>query len=88
MGLVDYYHLGTIVGAATAGANGDIAQISSPTGCDTTFTGRLVTRPDGSRHYLLGIQPTISVSRTIAGVAAGRDEVLDRAMAYVRGSPR
>jgi hypothetical protein len=86
MGLVEHYHLGAIVGEATAGTNGDIAQITSPTGCDTIFTGRLVTKPDGSRHYLQGISPTIPATRTIAGIAAGRDEVLERALAYVRGA--
>lgn len=88
MGLVEHHHLGEIVGAATAGSNGDIAQISGPTGCDTTFTGRLVTRPDGSRHYLVGIQPTIPAPRTIAGVIAGRDEVVEKALAYLRTGAR
>jgi C-terminal processing protease CtpA/Prc len=86
MGLVEHYHLGEIVGERTAGTNGDIAQITSPTGCDTIFTGRLVTKPDGSRHYLQGISPTIPATRTVVGVSAGRDEVLERALAYVRGA--
>ncbi len=34
---------------------------------------------------LLGIQPTIPASRTIAGVIAGR-EILEKALAYVRGA--
>jgi C-terminal processing protease CtpA/Prc len=84
MGLVDHYHLGAIVGAATAGTNGDIAEIALPTGCSTRFTARRVTKPDGSRHYLVGIQPTIAASRTIRGVIAGRDEILEAALAYVR----
>ena len=84
MELVEHYHLGAIVGAATAGTNGDIAQISEPTGCSTIFTGRRATKLDGSRHHLIGVQPTIPASRTIAGVAAGRDEVLEKALAYVR----
>jgi len=86
MGLVEHYRLGEIVGSATAGTNGDIAQISEPTGCTTIFTGRRVTKLDGSRHHLIGIQPTIRASRTLAGVLAGRDEVLERALAYVRDS--
>jgi hypothetical protein len=47
-----------------------------------------VTKHDGTRHHLLGIQPTIPASRTIAGVIAGRDEVFEAALAYVRGVPR
>ena len=69
MALVEYYHLGEIVGASTAGTNGDIAQLTMPTGCTTYVTGRRVTKPDGSRHHLIGIQPTIAASRTIRGSA-------------------
>jgi C-terminal processing protease CtpA/Prc len=84
MGLVEYYHLGEIIGGVTAGSNGEVAQISTPMGCDTTFTGRLITKLDGSRHYLTGFSPTVTATPTIAGVAAGRDEVLERALEYVR----
>jgi hypothetical protein len=45
-----------------------------------------VTKHDGSRQHLIGIQPTIPASRTIAGVIAGRDEVVEKALAYVRAS--
>jgi C-terminal processing protease CtpA/Prc len=84
MALVEYHHLGAIVGAPTAGTNGNIGEISEPTGCRTKFTAMRVNKPDGRRHYMVGIQPTIPASRTIAGVAAGRDEVLERALVYVR----
>jgi C-terminal processing protease CtpA/Prc len=86
MGLVEHYHLGEIVGSATAGTNGDVAEITEPTGCRTTFTGLRVTKHDGSRFHLIGVLPTIPVSRTIAGVVAGRDEVLEKALAYVRAT--
>jgi peptidase S41-like protein len=86
MGLVEHYHLGEIVGSPTAGANGAIVQIAEPTGCSSRFTGQRVTKSGGSRFHLLGVQPTIPASRTIAGVRAGRDEVLERALAYVRGA--
>lgn len=88
MGLVEHYHLGEIVGAATAGTNGNKAEITEPTGCRTTFTGVRATKPNGTRHHLIGIQPTIPASRTIAGVIAGRDEILEKALAYVRGASR
>jgi hypothetical protein len=86
LGLVAHYRLGEIVGAATAGTNGDIAQISEPTGCTTLFTGRRVTNPDGSRFHLIGVQPTIPTSRTMEAVTAGRDELVERALAYARGA--
>jgi C-terminal processing protease CtpA/Prc len=84
MGLVEYYRLGEIVGGSTAGTNGDVAQTLTPSGCEVSFTGRRVTKLDGSRHYLNGIQPTIPASSTIAGLRARRDEVLEAALAYVR----
>jgi C-terminal processing protease CtpA/Prc len=88
MGLVEHYHLGEIVGAATAGTNGNKAEITEPTGCRTTFTGMRVTKHDGARQHLVGIQPTIPAARTIAGVIAGRDEILEKALAYVRGASK
>ena len=78
MGLVEHYHLGEIVGAVTAGASGNKAEITEPTGCRTTFPVARVTKHDGTRQHLIGIQPTIPTSRTIAGVLAGRDEVLEK----------
>lgn len=84
MALVEHYHLGEIVGSTTAGTNGDVAKLGMPTGCSTWFTGRRVTRPDGSRHHLVGISPAIPASRTVVGVRSGVDEVLEKALAYVR----
>jgi hypothetical protein len=88
MGLVEHYHLGEIVGSATTGTNGNEAEIGTPTGCHIRFTSMRVTKHDGTQHHLIGIQPTIPASRTIAGVIAGRDEVLEKALVYVRGGSR
>jgi hypothetical protein len=84
MSIVEHYHLGEIVGAATAGTNGNIVEITAPTGCRTIFTGMRVSKRDGTPHHLVGVRPTILASQTIAGVIAGRDEVLEKALAYVR----
>jgi hypothetical protein len=88
LALVRHNHLGEIVGAPTAGTNGDVAVIGAPTGCRIRFTGRRTINPDGSRFHLLGVQPTLPATRTIAGIAAGRDEVLERALAYVRSGAK
>jgi hypothetical protein len=85
LSFVEYYRLGAIVGSTTAGTNGNLAEVTAPSGCITTFSGLRVTKHDGSRLHLVGIPPTIPASRTIAGVVAGRDEVLEKALAYVRG---
>ena len=36
-------------------------------------------------HHLAGVKPDVSITPTVAGLRAGRDEVLDRAVALIRG---
>ncbi len=84
MGIVEHYRLGEIVGSPTAGANGNVVVFSLPGGFRVAFTGMRVLKHDGSQHHLIGIRPTVPVERTIEGVRAGRDEVLERALAIVR----
>jgi len=83
MGIVEAYHLGEIVGEPTAGTNGNSNAITLPAGYGFVFTGMKVLKHDGSRHHLVGILPTIPVHRTLAGIAAGRDELLDAAVTAV-----
>jgi C-terminal processing protease CtpA/Prc len=84
MGIVEAYKLATIVGSATAGTNGNINPFTLPGGYTITWTGMKVLKHDGSRHHGVGIQPTIPVARTRAGVAAGRDEVLERGLGVLQ----
>ena len=84
MGIVEYYKLGEIVGSATAGTNGNVNPITLPGGYNIAWTGMKVLKQDGSRHHGVGIQPTIPVSRTQAGVAAGEDEVLERGIGALK----
>ncbi len=87
MGIVEGYHLGQRVGSPTAGTNGDVVSLLLPGGWNTTFTGLRVTKFDGSPLMHVGIQPTMTVTRTIAGVAAGRDELLESAFTLISGQP-
>ncbi|WP_144241324.1 S41 family peptidase [Fimbriimonas ginsengisoli] len=86
MGMVENYKLGEIVGEPTAGTNGNVNPFALPGGYTVVFTGMKVLKHDGTTHHGVGILPTIPVHRTIAGVAAGRDEALEKALAIVRGS--
>jgi C-terminal processing protease CtpA/Prc len=86
MGIVEHYRLAEIVGAATAGTNGNVNPFRLPGGYHISWTGMKVLKHDGSRHHGVGIQPTVPVSRTVAGVAAGRDELLERAITAVQES--
>ena len=80
LGIVEHYKLGEIVGEPTAGTNGDVNPFTVPCGFTITWTGLRVLKHDGSQHHGVGIQPTIPVSRTIEGIAAGKDEFLERAV--------
>ena len=85
LGVIANNHLGDIVGEPSAGANGNNTLFPLPGGYAVTWTAMRVTNRDGSQHHLVGVRPTIAVHRTLAGVRAGRDELLDRALAVVRG---
>lgn len=85
MGYVRDYQLGTIIGGTTAGANGNIATFSVPGGFSIVFTGMRVTRHDGRTPYHTdGVAPNIPLEPTLAGIRAGRDELLERALSMLR----
>lgn len=84
MAFVENFELGEIVGIPTAGTNGNVNSFFIPGGFEVQWTGMLVRKHDGSQHHGIGIQPTIPVERTIEGVRAGRDEILDAAIEVVR----
>jgi C-terminal processing protease CtpA/Prc len=83
MGIVEAYKLGEIVGGPTAGTNGNVNPFSLPGGYSMSWTGMRVTKHDGSHHHGVGIRPTVPVSRTLRGVAEGRDEVLEKGIEIV-----
>lgn len=85
LGIVESYKLADLVGEPTAGTNGNINSVLLPGQYSVTFTGMKVLKHNGSRHHGVGILPTVPVSPTIAGIAAGRDEQLERAIEVVRG---
>lgn len=84
MSLVRAHALGEIVGEPTAGTNGNVNPFTLPGGFEITWTGMKVLASDGSPHHGVGVLPTVPCSRTIAGVRAGRDEQLEKALAIVR----
>ena len=86
MGYVADRKLATIVGSTTAGANGNVAAFNVPGGFNIAFTGMRVTRHDGrSQHHLVGVKPDVAVTSSLAGLRAGRDDVLERGLALIRG---
>ena len=86
MGYVADRKLGTIIGSATAGANGNVATFVVPGGFRIAFTGMRVTGHDGQTpHHLAGVAPHIAARPTVAGLRDGRDEVLARALSFIDG---
>jgi C-terminal processing protease CtpA/Prc len=67
----------TFIGSPTSGANGMITSVVLPGGMFVTFTGADVRHADGRQLQRVGIQPHIRVEPTLAGLRAGRDEVLE-----------
>jgi C-terminal processing protease CtpA/Prc len=74
----------TFIGSPTAGANGDVTNFSVPGGFRIGFTGHDVRHADGRQLQRVGIQPHVHVAPTVAGLRAGRDEVLERAIAFLK----
>jgi len=74
------------IGSPTAGANGDVTAVLLPGGLRMSFSGHSVRHADGQQLQRLGLVPTVPVGSTIAGVRAGRDEVLERALRYLERS--
>jgi len=77
----------TFVGSPTHGANGDITTLRLPGGLRMWFTGQEVRHVDGSQLQRVGIKPDVVVRPTIAGVRAGKDEVLERALVWLAAHP-
>jgi C-terminal processing protease CtpA/Prc len=88
MGIVEHYKLGEIVGSATAGTNGNVILFDLPGGYNVLWTGMQVLKHDGSQHHGVGILPTVPIEPTAQGIAAGHDEVLEKAVEVLQGKIR
>ncbi|MDX1996527.1 MAG: S41 family peptidase, partial [Thermoanaerobaculia bacterium] len=84
--IAEHQRLGRLVGSPSAGGNGTINRTDLPGGFRLTFTGQSVLKPDGTPLQGNGVQPEEAIRPTREGVAAGRDEVLEAAVRFVRGA--
>ena len=73
-----------VIGSQTAGADGNVTALTLPGGVRTMFTGLGVYYPDGRPTQRVGIVPDIVIRPTLSGIRAARDEVLERALEYLR----
>jgi C-terminal processing protease CtpA/Prc len=75
----------TFIGSPTTGANGDVTMLPLPGGIAVSFTGHDVRHADGRQLQRVGLTPEVLVMPTIAGIRAGRDEVLEAAVRFLGG---
>lgn len=71
------------IGTPSAGADGDPSICVIPGGITITFSGHDIRHPNGGPLQRLGLQPAVTVTPTISGIRAGRDEVLEAALQYL-----
>jgi C-terminal processing protease CtpA/Prc len=76
----------TFIGSPTMGANGDVTNVAIPGSMTISFTGHDVRHADGRQLQRVGLQPQVTVTPTLAGLRAGRDEVLETALRFVGGT--
>jgi hypothetical protein len=69
----------------TAGANGHVKHFTLPGGYRFSWTGMQVLKHESTQHHLIGILPTIPMTRIIQGVREWRDELLERALEVIKG---
>ncbi|MBP2618056.1 S41 family peptidase [Chryseobacterium jejuense] len=72
-----------VIGSNTSGANGDIIKFRIAD-LDTCFTGLGAYYPDGRETQRIGIIPDILVKPSVEGIKNGKDEVLERALLYIK----
>ena len=73
-----------LIGTNTAGADGNIALINLPGGIFTYISGLGVYYPDGKETQRIGIVPDIVVHPTIKAFLDNKDELLEKAVGYIK----
>jgi C-terminal processing protease CtpA/Prc len=74
-----------VIGSTTAGADGNVSQFPLPGGLRSMISGIGVFYPDKRPTQRVGIVPDLEVKPTIAGIRAGRDELLEAALRKILG---
>lgn len=70
----------TIIGSTTAGANGNLADVYLPGGIHSTISSIGIYFPDKTETQCVGIAPHITVFPTVKAIAAGKDELIEKAI--------
>ncbi len=79
---------GPIVGEPTGGSTGQPFFFPLPGGGSARVRTKWDRMPDGTEFNAIGIVPDVRVGPTVAGIRAGRDEMLEEAVRLLRAPPR
>lgn len=74
----------TVLGSTTAGADGNVSVIYLPGMVKTMISGIGIYYPDGKETQRIGIVPDEKMEPTVAGIRAGRDELMERALEIIK----
>jgi len=74
----------TFIGSRTSSANGGVTRTILPGGIVVNFTGQSVRNADGSQLQRVGIVPDVEAHTTLRGIRDGRDDVLERAIDFLK----
>ncbi len=74
----------TVIGSTTAGADGNVSEITLPGGLSTMFSGIGILYPDGTETQRKGVKINKVVQPTIQGIKEGRDELLEAALRIIK----
>jgi len=78
-----------VIGSTTAGADGNVTNnFNLPGNIGTRMTSTSVYYPDGSDLQRAGVKIDEIIKPTIAGIKAGRDELLERAIEIINENNR
>ncbi len=73
-----------VIGNTTSGADGDVVGIRLPGRVCSYFSGIGIYYPDGTETQRVGIIPDIYVWPTVQGIREGRDELLEKALEWLK----
>lgn len=73
-----------VIGTETAGAFGDVSRLPLPGGLEVYFSGLGYYYPNGKMIQQIGILPDIKVEPTLKSMLLGKDEIMERALEYIR----
>jgi C-terminal processing protease CtpA/Prc len=73
-----------VMGSTTAGADGNVSIFYLPGKLRTMISGVGVYYPEGKETQRVGIMPDIIVNPTLTGISKEKDELLDKALQYIK----